>query len=537
MKSEISAFLRAFFAGMKETKIELSDEDIATATSIAISNSVIPIVYAGIKKPEKKSDAFARLRKEMLTACSRQAVMNEILVRFIRKLEGRCIAYCIVKGPAVAKYYPSPDMRTSSDFDILIRADQVDAVKIAIAEFGGSINEQLSDNNCIHAVFEKVLHLEIHLTLFEDENMLYASDFSADKVFKEENFERIDTDGVKFVSLKPQLQLLYLICHSALHFVNAGCGIRQLADCWVYACANYDVIDFELLFEKLKEYSLLTFAETVFSIGINYCGADERILPDFAKKLDDLAEILLEDAVDGGSFGHSNAERAATTTVTKSENMSFLNAVFPPKEYLKKRYPNKSLLSAWLKRIMDYLKRGENPVKTVNRTVKIAQERMKLIGELEIYSSKQREPKKIGSDDVEKLFKNEERIKIRIAGNSMAPFLKNARDFVVLEKFSGKPIKGEIYFYRRACGQLVMHRLIKINGDELQMCGDSQLAIEVGIKKEMIFACAAEFEINGKSIGKKSIKYLFFSKVWSCILLRKIAFRILSLWKKRKDSI
>lgn len=539
MRAEFEEFLNAFFAGLQGKKIEISEEKIERVRYYSRINSVSAITYAGIKNVQPDNAEFAEFRKEALASCSRQIILGEILSRFLRELENRSVFYCVVKGPAVAVYYISPDMRSSSDIDILIDRSQFDEVKKAVAEFGVILDNKMSDD-CVHAMLEGCLHIEIHMELYGG-SVTPKELFSLEALTASNSFEQVSVGDSTIMTLSPQTHLLYLICHCAEHFVNAGCGVRQLADCWIYADANRNRIDFEKAFSVLRKYSLEIFAKTVFAVGIIYGGADSEILPEDAEKFRSVAEKMLDDAVDGGSFGHSNAERAATTTLTKTGKMSLTDAIFPPVDYLKKRYPEcakNSLLIpvAWLKRIIEFLtnknRTSGNPLEQINRTVQIAQERKKLIDSLGVFNRQAASVETVAVENMLEHLENGNRVKIRISGNSMAPFLKDGRDFVILEKFSGRPVRGGIYFYRRPGGKAVMHRLVRINRGKLYMCGDSQLTIETGITEEMFFASAEEFIIDGKRVTKHSLKYKFYAHVWSRIKLRKLIFKVLAWIRK-----
>ena len=72
-------------------------------------------------------------------------------------------------------------------------------------------------------------------------------------------------------------------------------------------------------------------------------------------------------------------------------------------------------------------------------------------------------------------------------GTSMLPLLRQGIDSVVLVAPTDIK-KNDILLYRRASGQYVMHRAIKIKKDEFIMCGDNQYVHEHGIKQENILA-------------------------------------------------
>ena len=72
-------------------------------------------------------------------------------------------------------------------------------------------------------------------------------------------------------------------------------------------------------------------------------------------------------------------------------------------------------------------------------------------------------------------------------GTSMLPLLRQGIDSVLLVA-PNEIKKNDILLYKRANGQFVMHRAIKVKKDEYVMCGDNQYEHEHGIKKENILA-------------------------------------------------
>lgn len=86
--------------------------------------------------------------------------------------------------------------------------------------------------------------------------------------------------------------------------------------------------------------------------------------------------------------------------------------------------------------------------------------------------------------------------------------------------------KNDIVLYKRASGQFVMHRIIKVKKDEYIMCGDNQYEHEHNIKKENILAKVkgiyrdeVYFEVNNKEyikyvkklpIRRAKIRFLYF---------------------------
>ena len=67
-------------------------------------------------------------------------------------------------------------------------------------------------------------------------------------------------------------------------------------------------------------------------------------------------------------------------------------------------------------------------------------------------------------------------------GTSMLPMIRQGEDSVVLSAL-GDVAVNDVILYKRDDGSFVLHRLVKIKGDELVMCGDNQFELEYGITR------------------------------------------------------
>ncbi len=82
-----------------------------------------------------------------------------------------------------------------------------------------------------------------------------------------------------------------------------------------------------------------------------------------------------------------------------------------------------------------------------------------------------------------------ERLTVSGCGNSMAPFICEQTDRVVLAPLTKRTRKaGNICLYKRPNGQLVMHRICRIHGGLCDMRGDNQLYIEHDVAQCQLLA-------------------------------------------------
>lgn len=91
-------------------------------------------------------------------------------------------------------------------------------------------------------------------------------------------------------------------------------------------------------------------------------------------------------------------------------------------------------------------------------------------------------------------------------GTSMLPFIRGGKDRVRLSPID-RVKKGDVVFYRRRPEEFVLHRVIRVRGEDLTLCGDNQFYLERGVKKEQIIARLTAIEKNGKEVRLDSLSY------------------------------
>lgn len=112
---------------------------------------------------------------------------------------------------------------------------------------------------------------------------------------------------------------------------------------------------------------------------------------------------------------------------------------------------------------------------------------------------------------------------IRIAGNSMSPFLAHERDYVYLKKPDRELKKGDIVFFQRRNGQYILHRICRCTPEGFYIVGDAQMEIEGPVERGQIFAIVTKACRKGKWIQKGDFWWDFFERVWiNMIPLRRV---------------
>lgn len=133
---------------------------------------------------------------------------------------------------------------------------------------------------------------------------------------------------------------------------------------------------------------------------------------------------------------------------------------------------------------------------------------------------------------MQEFFARDTTFTLTISGNSMWPTLTSGRDRVTLAKPPAKWHKNDLPLYRRTNGQLVLHRIVRVNADgTLDCCGDHQREVECGLRPEQMVAIAVGLERKGKTFPANHRGYVRWVRLWTFLLpLRPLFFRLFR-WK------
>jgi len=123
---------------------------------------------------------------------------------------------------------------------------------------------------------------------------------------------------------------------------------------------------------------------------------------------------------------------------------------------------------------------------------------------------------------MQEAFSNGQTFTLPVTGGSMQPTL-SAGDAVTLREIqAGELHVGDIVFYRRKNGQFVLHRVVDIDENTVDFCGDAQVSVERGVSHSQLIGQVIAYEKGGRltdleEIRKEGIKRLRTRRIRSVI--------------------
>jgi SOS-response transcriptional repressor LexA len=133
---------------------------------------------------------------------------------------------------------------------------------------------------------------------------------------------------------------------------------------------------------------------------------------------------------------------------------------------------------------------------------------------------------------IEESFQNNKTVVISLKGKSMYPFLFDAEDKIMLEKATIIK-KRDIVLYLRDNGNFVVHRVIKIKGDNYYITGDNQYKLEI-VKRENIKGKVIQLIHLKKTILVSNKWYRFKVYLWCLnLFVRRCILKIMHTFSKK----
>lgn len=286
--------------------------------------------------------------------------------------------YCIpLKGIVTKKLYPSFELRTMGDLDILYRMEQTDTLQKVMKSMGYHSNSEAAKHD--HYSKDGMV-VEMHKELLPVGSSGYG-------LFKGIWTRAIPMQGKTYCyEMTIEDHYLYTLCHLMEHFIRGGIGIRMVLD--IYILSHREELDRKQVEKILKELGALEFEQNIRVLGEQWFSSkvSTSVPSDLSvKTLDDLAEYV----VNGGIFGSQENDNTNSAIMYQSKGRYLLHTIFPSYQIMKTVFPwLKSPLmlpAAWAKRWWNvWTKRRQNVSRQLAKADKLQEQ-----GENELRERKQ----------------------------------------------------------------------------------------------------------------------------------------------------
>ena len=294
----------------------LSAEEWQSLYSMTEKQALLGVCFAVVKLLESQHQKIPQQLYFQWLAVTAQIQeqnerMNQACVKLQAMLREQGFECCILKGQAVARYYPETirEFRQPGDIDVLVwkNGQSTAETKWQLVALAKAYNPDAAGSE--HHVgmewngFEVELHYE----------PAYMCNPWTNRQFQRwaVGHRTSDIMDAKTDIIKPSAEFdtVFLLAHAFRHYLSEGLGMRQVMD-YYFLCASLNNNE-EMINDKcLRSLGLLKFAGAMmWVLGHVFKLEREKMIvaPDEKRGM-----LLLQHIMEGGNFGHHNNNTVAS---------------------------------------------------------------------------------------------------------------------------------------------------------------------------------------------------------------------------------
>ena len=323
----ILMLLNSAMTGQKATLP--SDFDLEQAYLQLRRHQILALGYLGAVQcgVDKQMGVMRTLFQEYCRCLQHSENQMSAVKKVCEAFDRAGVEYMPLKGCNIKTLYPSPELRTMGDADILIRTEQYEIIRPIMLELGFTEVTE-SDHELIWR--NDALLLELHKRIIPSYNRDYYRYFG--------DGWRLATvqQGTRF-AMSREDEFVYLFTHFAKHYRDGGIGIRHLLDLHVYLCANSD-LDVAYVERELDKLQLgVFFGHIRKTMEACFCG----------KPWDERTEFIADHIFASGAYGTDAMKRVSlvvrqskqTGSVGKARMAQLVSLIFLPYNAMADKYP------------------------------------------------------------------------------------------------------------------------------------------------------------------------------------------------------
>ncbi len=337
MKLILQKLLRAELCSLEPAQL-LDEAEVAQLKSaeareqlyrISAAHDLQHMVGASLYKLDSTYDGqvMQDFKESQLQAALRYTGMAAEQERISRALSEAKIPHILLKGALIRQYYPSPEMRTSCDIDVLIKNEDLDSASATLVE-KLTYTKHKAGGHDVQFVSPTGVHLELHFTLAEENDTSPAAD-----ILRNVWSTVTPSDRLPYLMDMPiEFAYFYHLAHMVKHFLYGGCGIRTIMDLWIFR--HISPLDRDSAQRLICEGNISVFTRTVEELAEAWFSEwdAEFTDPELSAQVDDFIRS-------GGIYGNTENRVRMNRVEHKSNFEYIISRLFLPYDHMKYDYP------------------------------------------------------------------------------------------------------------------------------------------------------------------------------------------------------
>ena len=306
-------FIDLLRAGMWETAVQLPEDfdQWDKVASLAKGQSVMGVIGKQMMTVPQISQSLSpemRLKVKQLTFSYMHShtLLNKTLVNVVKALRENGIESVVLKGQAIARNYPQPDLRQCGDIDLYVGCENSVKTYETLAPLAVSIEDKSLAEHGKHydVVMERGVKVEVHryTDIFVSARLSRIYQEASDKGTTQ-NLVPIDFAGTTVYTLADDFNAFYIFNHLFQHFMVSGIGLRQFCDWMMFLHARKDNLNLDYLRKLLEDMGMMRPWQAFGCVLVRELGLPEEEFPFYDKTQEGKVDRILRRVLDEGNFG------------------------------------------------------------------------------------------------------------------------------------------------------------------------------------------------------------------------------------------
>lgn len=303
--------------------------------SLAKFHSIEHLLYYQLQIFDEE-DVITLIKQSYMKQVHKTALFDVELEAICDALEQKHIKHMPLKGSIMKHLYPSIEMRSMADLDILFEKNKHKEVANIFKELGYTREGKGSDSN--HDVYMRapLMNVEMHKEMM-NEVFAYAKYYETiwDNVILKSG-----TNYQYFLSNEDFY--IFHICHAGKHFDNGGTGIRTIVDEYVYLNKYQDTLNWQYIYQELGKLNLTLFEKNIKNLAFYWFDENYQFTETEKTLLNDLTNFI----VSSGTYGTTKQfmiqkgfiSEDMLNTVNQSKFKFIVRKIFPTFKDMKRKY-------------------------------------------------------------------------------------------------------------------------------------------------------------------------------------------------------
>ena len=318
------------FIDEKETSVINKDLDMNNLIRLCKNHSLLPILYKACQKYKvsltEKQEVY--LKKNYQVCLMREATQELEKQEILKTLSENNIKCMPLKGSILKFIYPSPELRTMCDLDILYDKSNHKKVKSILKMMGYKCDKVSGKDD----EFSKppFMNVEMH-KIMVDSGFEVIADYY-DNIWE---VVKPTSDNSMIYKMSNEDFYVHMIAHIARHYSVEGIGIRFVFDEWLYLKKYKNILNFNYIENELKKISLLKFEKNFKNMTIKWFTNQEMNQLEI-----DMTDYIFNSGTHGSLLNEQSINLAVgegTKNFSKRKFKYFFKKIFPPFSYMKER--------------------------------------------------------------------------------------------------------------------------------------------------------------------------------------------------------